>query len=289
MTSDFRKYDNAVAFRLALEDRLKNIAREQATPLDRLRRRVTFDRFLSRLFKSNTPNQEWLLKGGYALELRFHGLARTTKDIDFSIPHMEDSDENTIRELLQAEAKKDMSDWFQFFIGLPMREFDQAVYSGWRYPVEARVANRVFTKFHIDIGIGDAVISKAEWKTGDDILGFAGIKPVCVAILPVEQHFAEKIHAYSYPREKRPFSRIRDLVDLVLIIEQGLPDKRLVMSAIKATFNRRSTHDIPQALELPPDILKDSYAKMAQDCGVEKKTMSEAFSFLQKCWMKLQK
>ena len=84
------------------------------------------------------------------MELRFHGLARTTKDIDFSIPHMKDPNENIIRELLQAEAKKDMSDWFQFYIGLPMREFNQAVYGGWRYLVEARVANRVFTKFHID-------------------------------------------------------------------------------------------------------------------------------------------
>lgn len=287
MSADFKKYDNAVAFRKALEDRLKNIAREQSIPLDRLRRRVTFDRFLARLFGSNISDQQWLLKGGYALELRFHGLARTTKDIDFSIPHMKEPDENVIRQLIQAEAKKNLSDWFQFLIGLPMREFDQAVYGGWRYPIEARVANRVFTKFHIDIGIGDAVISEAEWKTGEDILRFAGIKPVCVAMLPVEQHFAEKIHAYSYPRDKRPFSRTRDLVDLILIIEQGLPEKKLVMSAIEATFNRRNTHDIPETLEVPPDILNDSYAKMAQDCGVMKKTMTEAFSYLQEYWMGL--
>ena len=289
MTADFKIYDNEVAFRKALEDRLKNIAREQSIPLDRLRRRVTFDRFLARLFESNINNQQWLLKGGYALEFRFHGLARTTKDIDFSIPHTKELDESIIRELIQAEAKKDLSDWFQFFIGLPMREFDQAVYGGWRYPIEARVANRVFTKFHIDIGIGDAVVSKAEWKTGDDILGFAGIKPVCVAMLPIEQHFAEKIHAYSYPRDKRPFSRIRDLIDLILIIEQGLPDKKLVMSAIEATFNRRKTHDLPQVLEVTTNILKDSYAKMAQDCGVMKKTMTEAFSYLQEYWTELKK
>jgi len=74
-------------------------------------------------------------------------------------------------------------------------------------------------------------------------LGFAGIDPVRVAMLPVEQHFAEKIHAYSYPREKRPFSRIRDL-------------------------------------EAPPDTVGDTYAGMAQDCGVEKKTMKESFAYL---------
>lgn len=289
MTADFKKYNDAASFRRALEDRLKNIAYEQSIPLDRLRRRVTFDRFLARLFESSSPDQQWLLKGGYALELRFHGLARTTKDIDFSIPHMKNPNENTIRELLQTEAKKNMSDWFQFYIGLPIREFNQTIYGGWRYPVEARVANRVFTKFHIDIGIGDAVIPEAEWKKGDDILGFAGIKPICVAMLPVEQHFAEKIHAYSYPRGKRPFSRIRDLVDLVLIIEQGLPDKALVISAIEATFKLRNTHDMPHALEIPPDILEDSYARMAQDCGIMKKTMPEAFSLLQDYWAGLRK
>ncbi|MEA3346532.1 MAG: nucleotidyl transferase AbiEii/AbiGii toxin family protein [Candidatus Auribacterota bacterium] len=289
MTDDLRKYGNAIAFRRALEDRLKNIACEQALPLERLRRRITFDRFLARLFEPNKPNQQWLLKGGYALEFRFHNVARTTKDIDFSIPHMKDPDEKTIRELLQTEAKKDISDWFQFYIGVPMREFNQAVYGGWRYPVEARVANRIFSKFHVDVGIGDAVISKAEWKKGDDILGFAGIEPVCVAMLPVEQHFAEKIHAYSYPREKRSFSRIRDLVDLVLLIEQGLPDKALIVSAIEATFKRRNTHDIPKDLEIPPEILEDSYSRMAEDCGVTKKTMSEAFLFLQGYWLELRK
>ena len=287
MVLDSKKYETAIAFRRALEDRLKHIAHEQAIPLDRLRRRVTFDRFLSRLFDQSKPKQSWLLKGGYALEFRFHNIARTTKDIDFSIPHMNDVNEDTVRVLLQSEAKKDMSDWFEFFIGLPMREFDQAVYGGWRYPVEARVAYRVFTKFHIDVGIGDAVISEAEWKKGDDILRFAGIEPACAAMLPIEQHFAEKIHAYSYPRDKRPFSRIRDLVDLVLLIEQGLPDKTLVMSATKATFKQRKTHGIPQALEMSPEIMKDSYAQMAEDCGVTKKTMTEAFSFLQEYWAEL--
>ena len=289
MSIDSKKYEDANAFRRALEDRLKNIARDQTIPLDRLRRRITFDRFLARLFSRRNTKPQWLLKGGYALEFRFHNIARTTKDVDFSIPHIKNADENNIRALLQGEVKKDLLDWFVFYIGLPMKEFDQTVYGGWRYPVEARVANRVFTKFHIDIGIGDAVISDAEWKKGEDILEFAGIEPAYVAMLPIEQHFAEKIHAYSYPRDKRPFSRMRDLVDLVLLIEQGLPDKKLVLSAVKATFDRRGTHDIPQVLEAPPETLEGSYGQLAEDCGVAKKTMAEAFSFLQKYWTGIRK
>ena len=122
---------------------------------------------------------------------------------------------------------------------------------------------------------------------GDDILGFAGIEPASAALLPVEQHFAEKIHAYSYPRDERPFSRIRDLVDLVLLIEQGLPDNNIVMPAIAATFNRRGTHDIPQKLEMPPGMHSDSYTKMAEDCGIMKKSMESAFNFIQGYWTDL--
>lgn len=96
MAIDSKKYEDANAFRRALEDRLKNIAREQSIPLDRLRRRITFDRFLARLFDRSNSNPQWLLKGGDALEFRFHNIARTTKDVDFSIPHMNDSDEDTI-------------------------------------------------------------------------------------------------------------------------------------------------------------------------------------------------
>ena len=126
-------------------------------------------------------------------------------------------------------------------------------------------------------------------EKGEDVLRFAGIKPACVALLPIEQHFAEKIHAYSYPRDKRPFSRMRDLVDLVLLIEQGLPRDELLLSAIKATFERRATHDIPEVLEAPPDILADGYVQLADDCGVAKKTMIEGFSFLRKQWTRMRR
>ena len=71
------------------------------------------------------------------------------------------------------------------------------------------------------------------------------------------------------------------------MIEQGLPGKDVVVSAIEATFTRRGTHEISKSLEIPPGTLAGTYADMAQDCGVEKKTMEEAFLFLAEYWGKL--
>ena len=79
-----QNYKSPAAFRRALEDRLKNLSLQETIPLDRLRKRVAFDRLLARLFRLSNP--PWLLKGGYAIEFRLQNLARATKDIDLSIP-----------------------------------------------------------------------------------------------------------------------------------------------------------------------------------------------------------
>jgi predicted nucleotidyltransferase component of viral defense system len=77
-------YNTPHAFRTALEARLRNIAQSRGTDLQRLRRRVAFERLLARLFALDDP--PWLLKGGYALELRFEDRARSTLDLDISVP-----------------------------------------------------------------------------------------------------------------------------------------------------------------------------------------------------------
>ena len=73
------RYRDAVAFRQALEQRLRAGAGDGAR-LSRDRKRVAFDRLLVRLAAA-APDQ-WLLKGGFALDLRLAERARATKDID---------------------------------------------------------------------------------------------------------------------------------------------------------------------------------------------------------------
>ena len=82
-------YVTAGAFRTALEERLKSASSEERVDINRLRRQVSFDRLLARLFLDATPR--WVLKGGYALELRFKS-ARSTIDIDLTFARKVSSD-----------------------------------------------------------------------------------------------------------------------------------------------------------------------------------------------------
>jgi len=83
--TEARRYKTAQALRTALEARLQEMARSRGTDIQRLRRRVAFDRFLARLFTVEPPQRyPWFLKGGYAMELRMRH-ARATKDIDLTL------------------------------------------------------------------------------------------------------------------------------------------------------------------------------------------------------------
>lgn len=258
------RYATAAAFRIALEARLKSLAQAEGIDLQRLRRQVSFDRLLARLFSE--PNALWLLKGGYAMELRLR-TARTTKDIDLSLPG-EEGGKAGVLERLQDRAATDMGDYFTFAVGLPQMDLDGAPEGGSRYPVIASLAGRVFTKFHLDVGIGDPVVRPTEIIQGRDWMGFAGIPLVpCIAISR-EQQFAEKLHAYTRPRES-PNSRVKDLVDMALLVKMGMLDSPKLKEAIQMTFEQRGTHAIPAVFPDPPESWRQPYAQLAGECGLE--------------------
>jgi len=289
MNSNAKKYQDAISFRQALESRLSSISKAQKTDLERLRKQVVFDRFLARVFL-DTQRSRWLLKGGYAMELRFLKLARATKDVDLSMPSIQrDQEDNNdplsqLREELQDLAEQDLGDWFVYLLKAPVMELDAAPYGGARFPVEARLAGRKFTNFNLDVGIGDALIFEPEWRRDHDLLKFAGVPPAKVPLLPREQQFAEKIHAYSLPREGNPNSRTRDLVDLILLIEDGFSDAGKLRKALQATFKRRKTHEIPAQLALPPSAWLGPYRALAEECGTQRKTLEGASQLLNEFW-----
>ena len=265
-----KSYSTAEAFRRALEERLKRASLTDQIDVNDLRRQVAFDRLLARLFREEPA--PWALKGGYAMELRLK-VSRSTVDIDLTLQQMpavatESSDTNRlVREMLQSAASNPLGDWFEYIIGLPIMDLSAAPYGGARYPVEARMDARTFARFHLDVGIGDVVMQPLETATCEDWLGFAGIQRPQVQMIPREQQFAEKIHAYTLPRNAAN-SRVKDLVDLVLLIGSGGLDKQRILDALLLTFDRRGTHDLPASLVPPPADWQIPFQALAEECGI---------------------
>src|SRR6266478_763887 len=270
-----KRYATAAAFRRALEDRLQDIAGKENVDLQRLRRQVAFDRLLARLFQGAQPRAlPWVLKGGYAMELRIKA-ARTTKDIDLTMRSVFSSDEKkddkknlAVLEKLQEVAAFSSDDFSVYTIGEPIADLDAAPYGGARFPAEARLDGRIFVGFHLDAGIGDAVMKPLEVIEGQDWLGFAGIASPSLYMIPREQQFAEKLHAYTLPRQGAGNTRVRDLVDMVLLIQSGTLGKAQVAEAIRVTFDRRGTHAVPSVLPQPPTNWQKPYDALAKECGL---------------------
>jgi hypothetical protein len=236
------------------------------------------------MFDPSQPARDgWVLKGGYALEMRFH-MARSTKDLDLTV-RTRAGDSSSLRERLQLAASIDLPDFFTFIVGEPMAELNQAPGGGARFPVDARLDGRTFVKFHVDLGVGDEVLEPLETVEGEDWLGFAGIPPVVVPALSVEQHWAEKFHAYTRPRET-PNSRVRDLVDLVLILEHEAPATERVGAAVDATFHRRGTHKVPDIVPEPPSEWAKPFAALAAECSLEH-TLESAHRRVEVFWRQL--
>jgi hypothetical protein len=289
--ADPRQYGTAGAFRAALEIRLLERSRREAVDLQRLRRQVAFDRLLARMFHSRQSARGWVLKGGYALEMRFHQ-ARSTKDIDLTVrtganrTHPTDHSPTALRERLQLAAFVRIPDFFTFVVGEPTLELDQAPEGGSRFPVDARLDGRTFAKFHVDLGAGDDVLEPLEMVVGHDWLGFAGIPAISVPALSTEQHWAEKLHAYTRPREGVTNSRVKDLVDLVLIIERTELSPDRTRAAVAATFARRATHPMPVALLAPPAAWTRPFVALAAECGMEH-TAITAHARVDAYWLEL--
>ena len=214
----------------------------------------------------------WALKGGYALELRFKA-ARSTVDIDLTLQQVVtatrdgNSVNQAVREMLQSVAGIPLGDWFEYTIGPPIMDLNAAPYGGARYPIEARMDGRVFARFHLDASIGDVVMQPLETVVCRDWLGFAGIEASRVRMIGREQQFAEKIHAYTLPRDGTN-SRVKDLVDLALLIGSSELDQPRLLDALILTFERRGTHELPADLFPPPANWLIPFQALALKCGL---------------------
>lgn len=266
-----RKYDTPAGFKAALEQRLRNLSASGGA-FARRRQLLVFDRFLARV--DRVLGNAAMLKGGLALEVRLQH-ARTTRDVDLRLVGSPES----ALEKLQEAGRLELGDFMLFEIQpdpqQPTIQLAGEKYSGFRYRAECMLAGQLYgQRFGVDVAFADPVLGQPDVVVADDVLAFAGIEPPTLRLYPVETHLAEKLHAYTIPRE-RPNSRIKDLPDLALLGTIRPLEASRLRRAFAQTFDFRKTHPLPESLPSPPPSWAAAFARIAEEDQLPWRTLDD--------------
>jgi len=153
-------------------------------------------------------------------------------------------------------------------------DLDNAPYWGAQYSVASFVDRHLFVRFQLDVG-ADIIVDEIEQVEGSDWLEYCGIKAPRMRMISIEQ-LAEKVHAYSLPREEKLNSRVRDLIDMLLLLEHRNISVDAFKQTIQKVFKASKPHSLPMSLNEPPQEWTTLYQALADKCGV-KQTMEQAF------------
>lgn len=264
---------------MAVEQRIRSSV--PGPEINRFRQLLVFDRFLARIFRHFAESV--ILKGGLVLELRLDR-ARTTKDVDLRLV----GDGHGLLPKLRVAGSLDLGDWLTFAIerdaDMPEIAGQGMVYDGYRFRAEASLGGKLYgDPFGVDIGFADVLTAQPDLTQGSKFFEFAGIEPATFRLYPRHAHIAEKLHAYTMPRE-RTNTRVKDLPDIALLASAGPIDALELRRAIDATFSFRGTHTVPEAVPRPASEWAPVYERMAREDELPWATVTEvhraAASFL---------
>ncbi len=267
--AELKTYKTPGAFKAALAERIRSRAKTDGVPTDRARSLAVMERFLARVvavFPATT-----VLKGGLALELRLDR-ARSTKDIDLRLLG-EPAAAGALMDRAAAH-QVDPDDYLTFLAVVdpehPTIQGKGVVYDGSRYRVTAFLASVQYgPPFGVDVSFADALHGDPVELVGGDAFAFIGVPPVKVRVYPAGSHIAEKLHAYTFPREPgNENTRVKDLPDIALLAGIDALEASEVLAAIRATFAFRNTHDVPGNLPEPPANWGVRYKQIAAEGGL---------------------
>ena len=283
------RYATPEALRAALDARLLTQQHSTGRDPNWLRRRLALVRLLVRL-TDHAPHA-WILKGGLAVELRRPGRARSTRDVDLVLrPGLvaDPCQATAVREaLLDALAIDVDSDGLVYSLGRPARfRHDAYGQPAWRFPVEAALAGRSFAHARLDLVAQPDEISGVEQRELPDLLGFAGIPSRTIWVTDLRQQFAEKLHALTHTYSTGESSRVKDLIDLVLLIEDGVPADADLVSVARHLFGVRHEQPVPCELGPVPSSWQEPFPVLAAEVGLSTTSHDEARALVAAHWQR---
>jgi hypothetical protein len=234
----------------SIRARLLTVAKAQGVDFNQVLVRFALERMLCRLSLSAHADR-FVLKGALLFTLWYDMPHRPTRDAD--LLGFGASDLASVAQTFRDIAGVEVHDGITFDPDSVKVEQirKEAGYAGARVLIDADIA-KARCKTQIDVGFGDAVTPEP----------LEAIYPILIANLPaprlrtypVYTVVSEKLHAITVLGITN--SRLKDYLDLSVVLEREVLDSDMLASAIAATFNRRGT-TIPASL---PVGLTDEFA-----------------------------
>ena len=222
----------------------------------------------------------WVVKGGMVLEWRLGERARATRDLDLVRRGQAIGGSELRERLVDLFATDKEDDRFLFEVGPP-----QALDVGFRFSVTASMAGKAFASVRLDIAArAEELLSTEKLQVPGALPAFDRLAPPQVEVAAPDQHFAEKLHALTRDHGDRLNSRVRDLVDLMLLVELDLVRPPDVLPVVRHVFESRGTHPVPGDLPDPPVGWARDYAEEAAATSLRARTLEEAMSQLRSFW-----
>jgi predicted nucleotidyltransferase component of viral defense system len=230
--------------------RLLNVAKAQGAEFNQVLVRFALERILYRLSLSAHADH-FLLKGALLFTLWYDMPHRTTRDAD--LLGFGPSDLESIAQTFRDIASVEVEDGITFDpVSVSVEEIRKdAGYAGARVLITGEIA-KARCKTQIDIGFGDAVTPGPVHSVFPVLI--ADLPAPRLRTYPVYTVIAEKLHAIALLGMTN--SRLKDYLDLWVLLDREALNANTLAQAIAATFVRREM-PVPAVL---PIGLTDEFA-----------------------------
>jgi predicted nucleotidyltransferase component of viral defense system len=230
--------------------RLLNVAKAQGVDFNQVLVRFALERILYRLSQSEHADR-FLLKGALLFTLWYDMPHRATRDAD--LLGFGASDLESVAQTFRDIASVPVDDGIVFDPASVVAEEirKDAGYAGARILISGELA-KARCKTQVDIGFGDAVTPGPVDATYPVLLD--DLPAPHLRTYPVYTVIAEKLHAIALLGMTN--SRMKDYLDLSVLLERETLDIDVLTQATKATFERRGM-GVPTEL---PVGLTDEFA-----------------------------
>ena len=272
--------DNPPSNLHALQSWISTWATQQGVAQDRVQRWIAFE-LIAAAFEAarlDTGRPLFLLKGGFAMEVRLGLEARATRDIDAVM--RADANAEQITDAVRAALSEPRCDGAATFEVLSARPI--GTLASVKFDVRVQWHGQALARVRLEVSPDEADAAR-DW----DSLALPGRAaefgitdvPADIQCLQLRFQMAQKLHAVSNPRE--PNDRFRDLIDLQLLdaLHDRARDPEL-RDACEKVFTARAQHPWPPAITVR-DGWEAGYRMLAADIDLPQDDVHVALTAVQ--------